>query len=132
MKISLALGNRETLTPQTARGCVGMNLALPGFGSLMAGRAVGYAQAALTLVAFALTLVAGTNFVIWGLKNWSNLQNPQGDPLETLVGIWLHGRWALLSIALFCVSLLWALATNTAILRDVRKNEGRAKPPKLT
>ena len=132
MKISLALGNREALTPQTARGCAGMNLALPGFGSLMAGRAVGYVQAALTVVAFALTLFFGAKFVSWGLTNWSKFQDPEGDPIESLAALWRHARWPLLGIVLFCVSLLWAMRTNASIFRSIPKNEGAVKPPRLT
>jgi len=132
MKISLALGNRDALTPQTARGCAGTNLALPGFGSLMAGRAVGYPQAVLTLVAFVLTLLFGVKFIVWGLKNWSALQDPLADPVETWLALWRGARWALLGIAMFAANWLWALATNIKILRAAASNERAAKPPKLT
>ncbi|MCU0785078.1 MAG: hypothetical protein MUF81_13725 [Verrucomicrobia bacterium] len=132
MKISLALGNREALSPQTARGCVATNLALPGFGSLMAGRAIGYAQAVFTVVAFALTVVFGVKFILWGLMNWSKIHDPQADPVETMVAFWHGARWALLGMALFAVSWLWALATNASILRAAPKNEEAGKPPKLT
>ncbi len=131
MKISLARGSREALSPQTARGCAATNLALPGFGSLLAGRAIGYAQALLTMVAFALTLIFGVKFILWGLSNWSKIQDPQGDPLEMMVAVWHGARWALLGIALFVVSWLWALATNVTILRAAPKNEDAGKPPKL-
>lgn len=131
MKISLAPGNREALSPQTARGCAATNLALPGFGSLMAGRAIGYVQAALTVVAFALTLFFGVKFILWGVMNWSHIYDPQADPVETMVALWRGARWALLGIALFAASWLWALATNIVILRAAPKNEGAGKPPKL-
>ena len=128
MKISLALGKREGLTRQTARGCVATNIALPGFGSLMAGRAIGYAQAVLTIVSFVLTLFFGGKFILWYLANFSNLNGPDADPFETWPRIWLNIRWAVLGMGLFAVSWLWSLATNAAILRDAEKT----KPPRLS
>ena len=132
MKISLALGNRNALTPQTARGCAGTNLALPGFGSILAGRAIGYPQAVITVIAFALTVVFGVKFLVWGITHWSLLHDPEADPVETWTALWRHGRWAILGCMLFAAAWLWALTTNFSILRVARKNETRAKPPKLT
>ena len=132
MKISLALGNREALSPQTARGCAATNLALPGFGSLMAGRRVGYIQAALTIVGFALTMLFGVKFILWYLGNWSNLNSSGADPLEMMMRVGHEVRWAALGIALFAVDWLWALTTNASILRPAPKNEDAGKPPKLT
>ena len=132
MKISLALGDREGLSRQTAHGCVGTNLALPGIGSLMAGRAVGYVQAALTLAGFGLTVLFGLKFSLWYLANWSSLNSPNADPLETLGEVWREVRWALLGIGLFAIAWLWAMGTNAGILRQARHAEEKAKPPKLT
>ena len=131
MKISLALGKREGLSLQTARGCAGTNLALPGFGSLMAGHVVGYGQAALTVAGFSLTMICGARFVFWCVANWSRLYGPEAEPLETLLSVWLNVRWALAGIGLFAMAWLWALVTNAAILREARKSEETAKPPKL-
>jgi hypothetical protein len=131
MKISLALGNREELSRQTAHGCVGTNLALPGFGSLMAGRAVGYAQAALTVIGFVLTMAFGLKFIVWYLGNWSSIHSPQADPFVTLSSVLREVRWAVLGIGLFAVAWLWALGTNAGILRQVRHAEEKARPPKL-
>lgn len=131
MKISLALGNRDALTLQTARGCAGTNLALPGFGSLMAGRRVGYPQAAITVVAFALTLFFGLKFLAWGVKSWPAINDPETDPVETLRGMWQVGRWAFLGVALFTGNWLWALMTNISILRSVSASREAVKPPKL-
>jgi len=131
MKISLALGKREGLTRQTARGCAGTNLALPGFGSLLAGRAEGYAQAALTLAGFAVTVLFGTRFIVWYLTHWSAINDSGADPIETLLTLWRNVRWALAGIGLFAVAWFWGLATNAAILRDARRAEERAKPPRL-
>jgi len=131
MKISLVLGNRERLTRQTARGCVGTNLALPGFGSLLAGRPVGYAQAALTVPGFGLTLVFGTKAIIWFFTNWSMIYGPEADPVETMTGIWRETRWVWAGFAMVAVAWLWSLTTNAAILRTAQKDDDANKPPKL-
>ena len=132
MKISLVLGNREALSRQTARGCVATNLAMPGFGSLMAGRAEGYAQVVLTLVGFGLTVLFGLKFIAWYLPHWSAINDPQADPVETLSRVWQAVRWALLGIALFVVAWLWSLVTNAAILRSAQRDDDAGKPPKLS
>ena len=131
MKISLALGSREGMSRQTAQGCVGTNLALPGFGSLMAGRAVGYAQAVLTVVGFVLTLFFGLKFIVWYAANWSSINSQEADPLDTWIRLWQQVRWALLGIGLFALSWIWAVGTSAGILRQARHTEGKAKPPKL-
>jgi len=132
MRISLALGNREGLSQQTARGCVATNLALPGFGSLMAGRPVGYPQAVLTVVGFGLTLVFGSKAIIWFFSNWSAIYGPEADPLETITGVWRETRWVGAGFAMVAIAWLWSLTTNAAILRTVRKDDDAKKPPKLT
>ena len=131
MKISLALGNRDALDRQTAQACAATNLGLPGFGSLMAGRAVGYAQAALTVAGFALTLICGLPAIVWFLSNWSKFNDPMAAPWDNLRALWLAVRGALLGMALFGVSWLWALMTSFMILRGARKNEAAGLPPRL-
>jgi hypothetical protein len=97
----------------------------------MAGRAVGYVQAAITLAGFGLTLLLGVKFIVWAVINWPRLYGPEADPWETLLSIWLNLRGALLGITLFIVSWLWALATSFMILRAAPKNEDATLPPKL-
>ena len=65
MKISLALGPRQPLSRQTAWGYLTSNLALPGSGSLLAGRISGYAQLALGLGGLLMTVVFGLRFMLW-------------------------------------------------------------------
>lgn len=131
MKISSARATPEALTAQTAKGCVATNLALPGFGSLMARRAVGYPQAALTVVGFGLTLWFGLRFGIWCFQNWSAIYDPEGDPVQTWIDLWFRVRWALLGMALFGVSWLWSWTTNAAILHSVSRAAPQEKPPVL-
>ncbi|MSU57261.1 MAG: hypothetical protein EXS35_03610 [Pedosphaera sp.] len=107
------------------------NVALPGFGSLAAKRAVGWPQAALTVIGFALSAIFGLRFLLWFLKNISALYGADSDPVETLLSIWTAVRWALLGIGLFAISWLWAAATNATILRSAKRETEREKPPKL-
>jgi ABC-type lipoprotein release transport system permease subunit len=105
-------------------------MAMPGFGSLMAGRISGYPQALLGMVGMVLTTVFGVRLLIWMLSNWGRLHDPMSDHLEVLGDMWLVLRWAFLGMALFGVSWLWALASSYAIVRSV-KNDAPV-PPRLT
>lgn len=127
MKISLALGPRRPLDRQTAWGCLTSNFAAPGLGSLIAGRAVGYWQLAVTAIAMLLTVVFGGRFIYWVLINWTRLQQLQEDPVAFGREVWMMARWALLGIALFAAALLWGLVTSVSILR-----EAKAPPPLVT
>jgi len=122
MKFSLRLGDAHHITRDNAWACCSTNLVLPGFGSLMGGNKAGYPQAALCLAGFFLTTVFGIKFVLWGVHHWSELRNPEGDPVETLTNLWLACRWALLGILLFGLSWLWALLTSLGILRLARRS----------
>ncbi len=126
-KISLALGPRRPLSRQTAWGCLTANLALPGMGSLVAGRVSGYAQAALALAGMVLTMIFGVRFIVWYIANWSRLVGQQSDPLGTLGELWLELRWALAGFAIFAIGWLWALATSWGIVREAK--EATAPPP---
>jgi hypothetical protein len=130
MKISLALGERRPLSRQTAWGCLTTNMAMPGFGSLMAGRISGYPQAFLGIAGVALTTVFGVRFLLWMLSNWARMHDPMTDHLEFLSEMWLVLRWAFLGMALFGVSWLWALISSYAIIHSA-KNDAPI-PPKLT
>jgi hypothetical protein len=130
MKISLALGERRPLSRQTAWGCLTANMALPGSGSLPAGRISGYPQLLFAIVGTVLTTVFGVRLLLWMLANWARLRDPAADHREIFLQMWLVLRWALLGMGLFAVSWLWALATGYDIVRSAR-NETPA-PPKLS
>src|SRR2546425_4585484 len=123
MKISLALGPRHPLSRQTAWGCLTTNLALPGFGSLVAGRVSGYPQVALGLLGLVLTLVFGVRFFYWYAANWSRFQGAQADPFAAMGEMWRVVRWALLGMGIFFIGWLWALATSLQILRAAKASE---------
>src|SRR5690349_19241268 len=96
-KISLALGSPDNLTRQTAWGCMTTNLSLPGFGSLLVGRKVGYPQVVLGLTGLTLTCLFGIRFILWYIGNHAQMLE-NNDPLANLEQLWIHLRWALLGI----------------------------------
>ena len=132
MKISLALGKRQPLSRQTAWGCFTTNLALPGFGSLVAGRVTGYAQALLAVGGMMLTLAFGARFLGWYVANWSWLSGDQTDVITKLAEVWRAVRWPVLGIGVFAVGWLWALATSWQILRFAKQAERANEPPRLS
>src|SRR5262245_281468 len=130
-KISLALGPRRKLSRQTAWGCLTTNLALPGFGSLMAGRTSGYFQIAMSLGGMLLTMVFGARFIYWYFTNQSRFQEWQADPVEMMTELWAAVRLPLLGIALFALGWLWALFTSFNIVRTAADDTTSTVPPKL-
>jgi len=132
MKISLALGTRQPLSRQTAWGCLTANIAIPGSGSLAAGRPSGYGQLALALVGMILTTTFGVRFIVWALSNWSRLYGPQADPLAGLTEMWAAVRWALVGMGIFGLGWLWALATGLQILHAAKEAEQSNVPPRLS
>lgn len=129
MKISLALGQRGPVSRQTAWGCFTANLTLPGIGSLMAGRKIGYAQAALGFGGLAVSLLFGLPFIYWCLANWSRLYGDQADPVATMTELGSHVLWPAAGIALFGAGWLWALATSYMILHQPQADSNI--PPRL-
>jgi hypothetical protein len=127
MKISLALGPRGPVSRQTAWGYFTANLTLPGIGSLMAGRKIGYVQAVLAFGGMGLTIVFGIPFIYWCLANWARLYGDQADPVTSMVELWTHLRWALLGFAVFVIGWLWALGTSCLIL-NTSPRESPAQP----
>jgi hypothetical protein len=132
MKLSLALGPRQPLSRQMAMGCLSTNLAMPGFGTLLAGRVVGYFQILFYTIAFALTMLGGIPTLIWFGKNWSHFKDLQEtDPGAYMSELWVHMRWPLLGIALFFFALFWALASSLAIIAEAKAAEKNNLPPRL-
>jgi hypothetical protein len=121
-KISLALGPRRPLSRQMAWGCMTTNLAVPGIGSLMAGRVTGYIQLLLTVGGMILTLWFGVRFIVWAVGNWNQLQQAD-DPVAPLLEMWNRAHWALLGIGIFALAWLWALTTSVGIVREARAGE---------
>jgi len=132
MKISLALGPRQPLSRQTAWGCLTSNLALPGSGSLLAGRRSGYPQLVLAMAGLLVITIFGLRFILWALANWSRLRSPEADPLESWLEIWVHLRLACLGFGIALIAWIWALMTGFSILNSASKAGRSNEPPRLT
>ncbi len=128
MKFSLTLSARRSLTRAEAKGCLAANLALPGAGSLAAGRAVGYFQMALAFGGTIVTVVSGLPMIQWCLANFARLQDPGADPLGPLMELWSHARWPLAGIFLFGFSAVWAGFTGW---RLVAESSEEGVPPRI-
>jgi hypothetical protein len=92
-------------------------LVLPGLGSVMAGRRVGYMQGLLALSGVVLTMVFAVDLV----RGWwwmGELVLPTGRSL--LVGG--------LGILLFAAGWCWGLATGLKLLRDADPADGGLGP----
>jgi len=131
MKISLGLGPRRTLSRQTAWGCLTSNLAMPGVGSLVAGRRSGYAQLVLGVVGLVMTMVFGARFILWYSANFSRVTGGDLDPIESFAELWRAVRWAFLGITLFALGWVWSLAVGLTIVREAKNAERSRQPPKL-
>jgi hypothetical protein len=127
-KISLALGPSGPLSRQTAWGCLTTNLTLPGFGSLLGGRVVGYAQIAISMTGFALTTIFGVRFMVWYFSDSAHLLQIQADPDVYFHEVWLQVRWAFAGMGLFLVAWLWALASSLGILEKARAHDAMTRP----
>ena len=108
------LGGKDSGPPgpdrPTAWACLATNLlVLPGLGSVIAGRRLGYLQMGLAVVGIGLTLV----FVAAFLKVWfkeADVWTGWGPVVTALVGI-----------ALFGISWLWSLWTGITMLRKEKR-----------
>ena len=127
MKISLTLRPRRALQRSEAWACLSANLALPGAGSLAAGRKVGYVQMALAFLGLAVSVIAGIPMIEWGLANWERIMQPD-DSLSTLMELWHHLRWPLVGIAIFLTGFLWSVTTGMSLLASAPKD---AVPPRI-
>jgi hypothetical protein len=124
VKGSLKLRPRRVLSRKEAWACFTANLALPGSGSLAAGRAVGYAQLAAAFASIAFTGVASIPMFQWALSG--GLTTPQtamDDPSQNLLDLWIHMRWPLASICFFGVVIFWATMTSRDILAKAPKDD---------
>ena len=126
MKWGFRLQPSRSLTHDEAKGCFAANLALPGAGSLAAGRAVGYAQLAITLVGVIITCAGTITMIRWYLSTGG--PNPNGDPIINLVDLWRYFRWPLCGLGVFLVALVWGMITGWQILAASPKNPA---PPRI-
>jgi hypothetical protein len=130
MKMSLALQPRRRLNRSEAWGCLTANLALPGSGSLVAGRRSGYLQMILAVAGLLITLLAGVRFIVWYAANRALLsaEPPPEDPFGSFVILWTAVRWPLAGVAIFTIAMVWALGTSVQILNGATE---ASVPPRI-
>ena len=122
MKGSLKLRPGRVLSRKEAWACFSANLALPGSGSLAAGRAVGYAQLAAAFASMVFTAVASIPMIQWALSGGLT-QAPLDDPSQNFLNLWIHVRWPLASICFFAAVIFWATMTSRDILAKAPKED---------
>ena len=132
MKISLALGQHPPPDRATAWACLTTNVVLPGSGSLVAGKKIGYAQLALAFCGVAVTTLFGIRFLLWYARNWARLRQTADDPLAVLGEVFHQLRWPGLGIVIFIVAIGWAFITSLQILGATRSQSTRDTPPRLS
>ena len=127
MKWVFRLSPSRPLSHDEAKGCFAANLALPGAGSLAAGRAVGYAQMAISTVAFIITAAGSVRMLRWFMATGGPSAN--GDVSTNLVDIWRYMRWPLFGLGIFLIALFWGMITGWQILAASPKNP---VPPRIS
>jgi hypothetical protein len=92
-------------------------LAFPGLGTLMMGRRVGYAQAAIMLAGFTLTM----GFLLWYLVCAGRYAvNPSWDETQ-FTSLYRPYKWSLYwGLGLCAVAWVWALYSSIAMVRAAR------------
>jgi hypothetical protein len=128
MKYSLTLRSRRALTRSEARACLAANLALPGAGSLAAGKAIGYLQMTMAFAGMVITLLAGIPMIEWCLSNMARMRDPSSDSLSVFLELWRHARWPLAGICLYAIGIIWAAATG---LQLVARAPEDGVPPRI-
>jgi hypothetical protein len=73
MKIFSTPANIEASAGEIARGCFTTNLAIPGLGSIVGGRKIGYLQMTICFAGQAISLIFGVRFIYWSLAHWSEI-----------------------------------------------------------
>lgn len=116
MKLVLASRAKGPVNRTEAWACLTANLALPGSGSLAAGKPIGYYQLALAAVGFILSLATCIHLLAWMLGNGNALNQTSDDPVENWSILWHEIRWPLAGLGIFAISLLWATITSLQIL----------------
>jgi hypothetical protein len=135
MKTFLAKKNRDLSPREAAQGCLSANLAVPGLGSVLVGRKVGFVQMAVYFVGFTLTFTFGLRFIYWVLSHWSafyaEFYGPDADVLSAMSDLWHRVHWAFLGFGLFLVSWTWALATSRTVMAEAKIKNDIPKPAPL-
>jgi hypothetical protein len=121
----MAVPPKLPLTGDRAWAYVLLNISVPGWGSWKAGRKVAGFGEMFILVA-GLFLLA-----IWFFEYMNRVvQSEVGETLPPVPANWLW-QWG---IGLYCVSVVWTIATGISLIREARVHEAEVRrntPPKL-
>jgi hypothetical protein len=120
MKISLVLHPERPLSRSEAWACFSANIALPGSGSLLAGRAVGYFQILLALIGLGVSLFTTLQAIVWYYHNYHRLSDA-ADPLAGFVESIRHLALPAAGMGIFVLAILWAAITSWSIIRGTPK-----------
>jgi len=127
MKFSLRLKSEEPMTHAEAVGCMAANLALPGAGSLAAGRAVGYAQLVIATIGLIVSGVSCALALKWYYEAAASFSDIVPDS-SFLIELWQHLEWPLAGMGIFLVGFGWAVITGRQILAEHPKENA---PPRI-
>ncbi|MSR64444.1 MAG: hypothetical protein EXS18_01535 [Verrucomicrobiae bacterium] len=110
MRIPLSEIKNKPLDEPAAWSCLVANLVvLPGLGTVIAGKRVGYIQATLAVIGMALTL----SWSVWFFVTWSRTKTaPMNLEWHLIVGA--------IGAVIFLVAWLWAFVGGWNALRQVR------------
>lgn len=116
---SLEEPSPKPLNRSKAWACAAINqLAFPGMGTIMAGRRIGYIQAALMLVGFVLAM----GFMLWFIYCAALSLANSGADQKQFVAQYRPYAWVGKSGLGLCVlAWCWSLLSTIAILRQSRK-----------
>lgn len=120
MKISLVLHPRRPLNRAEAWACFTANLALPGSGSLIAGRWIGYFQILLAFVGLGWSLLRTIQVFVWFLHNYRRI-NEASDPIAGLLEYWHALLQPMIGLGIFAIAIIWAAFTSWSIIRGTPK-----------
>ncbi len=93
---------------------------MPGSGSLIAGRWIGYFQIVLALLGLGVTLFRTIQVFIWYLQNYRRI-NESSDPLAGLFELGHQLVKPAAGFAIFAVAILWGVVTSWSIIRGTVK-----------
>lgn len=99
----------KLLNRTTARGCLLVNLMVPGLGTLITRRRSGLAQVLLSQTGFGLTL-------IWGI--WFATTSARTHQLPTELGPFF--KYGVAGAIMFLIAWTWSLASSLSILRRAK------------
>jgi hypothetical protein len=104
------------------------NLAIPGCGTLVAGRVSGYWQFLIVIIGEVMSVYFGVKLFTWYQSNWAQLQQMEPDSAANFYELWLRIRWFLLGMGVFGAGWLWALGSSLGILREAKVPPPAAPP----